>query len=219
MKLPFTTSEFLNVFKEYNEAVWPLQVIFYALAVFTFLSVIRKGFYANMIAFSFLGFLWIWMGVVYHLIFFSAINKTANLFATLFIAQGLIFLFFNSNKQKIKLELSRDGAGILGVIFIVYALMAYPLLGLLLGHAYPAAPIFGAPCPTAIFTFGILLFSNERIPWYVVIIPFLWSLVSFSAAVNLSILQDIGLVIAGVVSTLIVVFFKPKRSFQTGMAV
>lgn len=219
MKIPFTSSEFLNVFERYNEAVWPLQVVFFALAIFVALSILRKGLYTNIIAFSFLGFFWIWMGVVYHLIFFSEINQAATGFGLAFIAQGLLFLFFGAYQQKIKLELTRDGSGVLALIFIAYALIFYPLLGLFLGHAYPAAPTFGVPCPTTIFTFGILLLSKERIPWYIVIIPFLWSLIGFSAAVNLSIPQDIGLVIAGVVSTLIVVLFKPRRRFETGMAV
>ena len=219
MKIPFTTSEFLNVFEQYNKAIWPLQVIFYAMAIFSVFSIVRKGLYTNIIAFSFLGFFWIWMGVVYHLIFFSEINQAAIVFGVAFIAQGLVFLYFGADRQKIKLELVRDATGISGVVFIVYALILYPLLGLFLGHVYPAAPTFGVPCPTTIFTFGILLFSRERVPWYVVIIPFLWSLIGFFAAIHLSTPQDFGLVGAGVVSTLIVVFFKPKRRFETGMAV
>jgi len=219
MKLPFTVSEFLDVFRQYNEAVWPLQVIFFALAVFSLISIVRKGLYTNIIAFSFLAFFWIWMGVVYHVIFFSKINPLATVFGVLFVAQGVMFLFFGAYQQRIKLEFTRDGYGILGLVFVVYALFLYPLLGRFLGHVYPAAPTFGVPCPTAIFTFGILLLSKERIPWYIVVIPFLWSLIGFSAAMNLSMPEDFGLVIAGLASTVIVVFVKRRRKVTAGMAV
>ena len=58
MKVPFTTHEFFRVFERYNEAIWPLQVIFYAVAIFAVLSVLRKGLYTNIIVFSLLAFFW-----------------------------------------------------------------------------------------------------------------------------------------------------------------
>ena len=78
-------------------------------------------------------------------------------------------------------------------------MVVYPLLGLGFGHSYPRAPMFGvAPCPTTIFTFGILLWSNKSVPAYLLVIPFLWSIVGMSAAVSLRVPQDYGLAIAGV---------------------
>lgn len=218
MKVPFTTREFFHVFESYNEAIWPLQVIFYAVAIFAVLSVLRKGLYTNIIVFSLLAFFWIWMGMVYHVAFFSSINKAAHIFGGLFIIQGLIFLFYGAYQQKIPLEFSRDGSGMLGIILILYALIGYPLLGLFLGHIYPAAPTFGVPCPTTIFTFGVLLFSKERIPWHIVIIPFMWSVVGLSAAINFSIPQDFGLTLAGLIATLTVIVLKPRRSRSQRMA-
>lgn len=219
VKIPFSVEEFFAVFTRYNEAVWPLQVMLFALAVFALLSVVRKSRYANIIAFSFLSFLWIWMGAVYHLAFFSRINGLANVFGGLFTFQGLIFLYYGVWHQRIKLERARDVSNALAYVFIAYALVFYPLLGIVAGHAYPSTPTFGVPCPTTIYTFGILLFAKERIPWFVVIMPFLWSLVGFSAALNLSVPEDFGLVVAGVVSTVVVVFLKPRRNAEPGLAV
>lgn len=218
MKVPFTADEFFRVFESYNDAIWPLQVIFYALAIFAVLSILRKGLYTNIIAFSFLAFFWIWTGMVYHVAFFSAINKAAYIFGGLFILQGLIFLYCGAYRQKIPLEFTRDGSGLLGSILILYALIGYPLLGRFLGHVYPAAPTFGVPCPTTIFTFGVLLFSKQRIPWYILLIPFMWSLVGLSAAINFSIPQDFGLTIAGLIATLTVMVLKPKANRSQTMA-
>jgi Family of unknown function (DUF6064) len=33
MKLPFTVEQFYGVFREYNTALWPAQVLLFALAV------------------------------------------------------------------------------------------------------------------------------------------------------------------------------------------
>jgi hypothetical protein len=83
----------------------------------------------------------------------------------------------------------------------------YPIIGGLLGHGYPRSPSFGvAPCPTTIFTFGLLLWTSVRVPIYVLAIPLLWSLIGFSAALWLGIREDIGLPIAGVLSTALLVW-------------
>ncbi|MBA4056056.1 MAG: hypothetical protein C0490_15180 [Marivirga sp.] len=211
MKLPFSIEEFLNVFEDYNLSVWPIQLLLYVLAVITIISLFKEQPPFDSVIFFVLAFFWFWMGIVYHLIYFSPINKAAQLFGALFVVQGGIFFYCGVSKQRIRFKFRLDFAGIAGTILIVYALLIYPLLGHVLGHDFPKAPTFGVPCPTTIFTFGILIFSTTRIPWYVIIIPFLWSLVGFSAAVQLSIREDFGLVIAGGIALIILLFYKPKN--------
>ena len=42
MKLPFNTQQFFEVFKTYNHAIWPLQLVFPLLAVVTIFIMIWK---------------------------------------------------------------------------------------------------------------------------------------------------------------------------------
>jgi hypothetical protein len=78
----------------------------------------------------------------------------------------------------------------------------YPLLGLAFDHSYPRVALFGvAPCPTTIFTFGILLWTTKSVPVYLLVIPFLWSIIGGSAALNLRVPPDYGLVVTGVLGT------------------
>jgi hypothetical protein len=84
-------------------------------------------------------------------------------------------------------------------------MVIYPLLGVNFDLTYPRAPVFGvAPCPTTVFTFGVLLWSAKSVPGYLLIIPFLWSVVGMSAAVNLDVVQDYGLIVAGVLGTILI---------------
>lgn len=211
MKLPFTLEEFLRVFEEYNLSVWPTQLLFYALAIVSIISIFKWKTQSDRIVYSILAFFWFWMGIVYHLIYFSRINKAAYVFGAVFIAQGIVFLYFGFIKKRTQFKFNPDFSGIIGIVMILYALIIYPVLGYALGHVFPRTPTFGAPCPTTIFTFGILLFSINRISWYMLIIPFLWSLIGFSAAISLSVKEDFGLVIAGVTTTIILLFLKPKQ--------
>jgi hypothetical protein len=105
--------------------------------------------------------------------------------------------------------------GIMGIILVAYALLIYPVLGYWWDHIYPASPTFGLPCPTTIFTFGILLFSSSKISPWVFIIPFLWSLIGFSAAFSLGIKEDTGLLVAGLLS--IVMIFYRNKSLRTNL--
>ena len=218
MKIPFTIDDFLGVFEHYNVSIWPLQTLLYILGLIAVFSVITNRKKSTEITFSILALFWLWMGVVYHITYFSPINKAAYGFGVVFILQGIAFFYVGVIKKQIQFSFSLSGAGILGLLFILYALVIYPIAGYYTGHIYPAAPTFGVPCPTTIFTFGILLFSTNKVPWYIILIPFLWSLIGFSAALNLSVREDFGLVIAGVVSTAILLFFKPDRQEEAIIA-
>jgi len=145
------------------------------------------------------------VGVAYHLIFFSAINPGAYLFGAVNILQGILFLIFGVFRPRLIFARHTGIYSIMGWIFIVYALLVYPLIGEFLGHVFLKSPTFGLPCPTTIFTFGVLLWTTERIPKTLLVIPFLWSLIGFSAAFSLGIREDTGLLVAGGLGTLLTI--------------
>jgi hypothetical protein len=73
----------------------------------------------------------------------------------------------------------------------------YPLLGWLAGHGWPRGPVFGvAPCPTVIFTMGLLLLAEGRLPRHLLIIPVLWALLGGTAAWLLNVPEDFALPLA-----------------------
>ena len=199
MNLPFSSEQFLQVFSDYNETVWPLQILLMAMAVVAVVLTILPYRHANAIIGMILSFLWIWMGLVYHILFFSSINPAAYLFGAVFIIQGFLFFWFIVIKKKISFRLQWNGPGITGVIFILFALLIYPLIGRTQGHIYPDSPTFGLPCPTTIFTFGLLLFSTKKLPLVLYIIPLLWSIIGFTASFTMGIKEDIGLIISGAI--------------------
>jgi hypothetical protein len=86
----------------------------------------------------------------------------------------------------------------------LYSFVIYPILGYLFGHVYPKNPTFGLPCPTTIFTFGLLLWTDKIVPKYVLVIPSIWSLIGFVAALFLGIKEDYGLLIAGVLGSILI---------------
>lgn len=211
-ELPFTVDQFLQVFVDYNQAIWPAQLFVYLLGVVALLLIIKKRKTTDIFVNLILGAFWLWMGVVYHITFFSEINVAAYLFGSLFLLQGVGFLILNWTKVKLTYSFRSDIYGMAGTIFIIYGMLIYPLLGYWMGHIYPQSPVFGvAPCPTTIFTFGMLLHTKGKVPIWLLIIPGLWSLIGFSAAFRLTIYEDMGLVVAGLLGVALLVYRNYKQ--------
>lgn len=213
MNLPFTLDQFILVFENYNQSVWPFQIILNLLAIGVLVLVLKPLPSSNKMIAAILAFFWLWIGIAYHLAFFSAINPAAYFFALANVLQGVAFLFFGVFKSRLAFRYQTNIFGIIGALFVLYALIVYPVLGYSLGHVYPKSPTFGLPCPTTIFTFGILLWTDAKIPRVVLIIPLFWSLIGFSAALTLGIREDIGLLVAGVVG-LALILIRDKHAVE-----
>ncbi len=213
MGLPFTVDEFFQLFEDYNLAIWPVPVVAYVFGVAAVLYAARGTQYSDSIVCTVLGLFWLWMGVVYHIGFFAAINKVAYAFGALYVIQGALFLVIGAFRGRLSFGFQPNAFCAAGALFILYAMVVYPLLNILLGHAYPRSPGFGvAPCPTTIFTFGLLLWTNSQVPKHILVVPALWSLIGFSAVVKLGVLEDTGVLLAGVVGTAMLLYRDRSRA-------
>jgi hypothetical protein len=204
MNLPFSIDQFLAVFQQYNTAVFPSQWVLLGLAAFAVVASVKGADGGSRAASGVLALCWIWMGVVYHWFFFRSINPAASIFAAAFVAQGLLIAWIGVARSQLVFEPKVDTAGVLGAVVIVYALIAYPVIGYLLGHRYPFAPTFGVPCPTTIFTFGMLLLTKPPRSRVLIIVPAAWAVLGVIAATQLGMWEDLGLVVAAIVATVIV---------------
>jgi hypothetical protein len=218
MAIPFTSSQFFEVFKDYNLAIWPMQIIVYLAGMMAVVFALWRTPYSRRAIWGILAFYWVWMGVAYHLLHFSAINRAAYIFGLLFLFQGLIFLWVGRAKPEVSFLLPSKARAVVGGVFLLYAMVLYPVLGILEGHAYPSAPMFGvAPCPTTIFTFGLLLWTDHKVPSFLLVIPFLWSLLGLSAAITLGVHADFGLPIAGLITVPWLLMREQKRPRATSV--
>ena len=203
--IPFTVDQFLNVFEQYNVAVWPAQVFLYTMGIVAVcLTLSRQKDFSRGVSLI-LSLFWIWMGLAYHFWYFSTINRTALIFAAFFVLEGIIFFIVGVLKHQLKFRFSLNFYGIAGGVFLLYALIVYPVFGYWLGHRYPAAPTFGLPCPTTIFTFGLLLWTNRRVPLYVLAIPLAWTFLGFWAAISLGMIEDLGLLMTGLIGSMLII--------------
>lgn len=196
MKPPFSAEQFFEVFRLYNEAVWPMQIALNAAALAALALVFGRRGSAGRLASAILAALWAWMGIAYHLVYFRDINPAATLFGVLFLAGAAAFAWTGVLRGRLHFGPQRRLAGALGWALVAYALLVYPVLAALLGQRYPAMPTFGLPCPTTLFTLGMLAFLKPPRPVAVFVVPILWTLVGAQAALAFGVLEDVALLAA-----------------------
>jgi hypothetical protein len=200
MKTPFTTEEFFSVFENYNSTVFPAQIVLLLLGIFALYMVITQKKRMDRTVGSLLSLFWIWMGAVYHIIFFSPINTAAKIFGALFILQGIFFLIETYQRKKLEFSYSGNLKENLGLIFILFGLVIYPVISYFLSGSVEKTISFGLPCPTTIATFGFYLMATKKFSKYLLIIPSLWALIGTTAALRFGVYQDFLLIVTAIVA-------------------
>ncbi len=195
MQLPFTREQFFDLFVAYNAAVWPVLAALWiaSLAVSVLLLSSRRSLDRWISAL--LAVHWVWSGVAYHALFFTRINPAAWLFAALFVIQAV--LFFRVGVVEGRLSFARGSTAWAAVawVLVFYALL-YPGINAMQHLTWSRIPTFGVPCPTTIFTAGLLMLAEES-SWRLSIVPLVWSVIGGSAATLLGVRADFALPVAG----------------------
>lgn len=210
MTLPFTAGQFYEVFRAYNEAVWPAQAALLALAILAMVFVALPRPWSGRAISGVLALFWAWMAIAYHVAFFAKINPLAPAFAALFLAGAVTFLWVGVAGNRLQFRVGGGASPWAGALLILYALVLYPLWSWIAGHGYPAMPTFGLPCPTTIFTVGILCFLTRPYPRSVFVVPLMWSLFAGQAAFLLDVPQDLGLFAAAAMAAFMMIRSRPR---------
>jgi hypothetical protein len=197
MQLPFNRSEFLDVFAALNLAIWPFQAIATLVGVLTVSLLFWRPSWADRFIALALAVMWFVAGIAYHWRYFSAINDLAILFGAFFVGAGFLFAVEGALRGRIRFQAKSGFRYVLGLVLAGYALVVYPMIGMFLTEPWPETPLFGtAPCPTVIFTFGLLMVAQYPRKWLLAAVPVLWGVIGGSAAFLLDMPQDYGLIVA-----------------------
>jgi hypothetical protein len=194
VELPFSHDEFLDVFGAYNAMLWPVAALLWLATAWLAFNWVRRRRVDGRVLFALLAVHWAWSGIVYHWLFFRAINPAAALFGAAFVVQAVVFAWSIEASGGSSIGWPGGPRGVLGAALVFYGL-AYPFLGLAFGLQYPRLPLFAVPCPTSLVTAGWLL-AAPGVPRFVKVVPLLWAVIGSSAALTLGIRADLALAVA-----------------------
>ena len=202
--LSFSIEEFLLVLESYNLAIWPFQGFAYILVIMALIFALKPTNYSLRILLAILSFFWLFTGILFCFSYWAPYHIFGYIFGICCVLQGLMFLY-SIIRSDITIGFPDTDYTLIGILFVLYAIIGYQIFSYYLGHIYPKYFSVGlVPCPTTIFTFGILLMINKKIPIKYFIIPLMVSLGGFLAALK-GIYEDVGLVIVGILGTILMI--------------
>jgi hypothetical protein len=208
VRLPFAREAFFDLLAAYNSSLWPAIVALWvvsALACAWLMS--SSGRSRDRWINGLLVVHWVWSAIAYHATFFTRINPAAWLFAVLFLVQAALFVWFGLIKGSLSFKSSRTTWTRVGWLLMLYALL-YPAITIVEHGGVVRVPTFALPCPTTIFTAGVLLLASPP-RRSLAIVPIIWSAIGGSAAFLLGVSADYALPVAGAALALFA-FQKPK---------
>jgi hypothetical protein len=197
MQLPFTREQFFDVFTAYNTMLWPVVLALWVASAFVavlMLSSARRP--SDRVVAMLLAVHWGWSALAYHVVFFTSINPAAWLFGAAFLVQAVLFFWWGVVRRSLRFDPRQASRAMIAWALIAYSLI-YPAINAAQHSTFVKIPTFGVPCPTTIFTAGLLMLATPRI-WRFSIIPIIWSAIGGSAAFLLGVRADYALPISGV---------------------
>jgi uncharacterized protein DUF6064 len=198
MSLPFSREEFFDLLAAYNGALWPAVIALWLASVLAGVWLLSSRRSPGRWLSGLLAVHWAWSAIAYHAVFFTRINPAAWVFAAMFLLQAALFLWSGVIKGRLSFMQPHTAWRSIGWVLVAYAVL-YPAINVVEHGSLLKAPTFGLPCPTTIFTAGLLLMVPRSRT--LAVVPIIWSVIGGSAAVLFGVTADYALPAAGAVLT------------------
>jgi hypothetical protein len=163
----------------YNKAIFPAQAValLLALAALAYALWPRRG--GGRIIAAVLGAGWLFSGVAFLGDHYASINWAGNYYEIAFAVQGALLLGYGALRGALDLRFDGGGLAWAGLGLAAVAIAVHPPVERAFGRGWVEAQYVGvAPDPTCLLTLALLLMSVRRVPWWLLVIPALWAIVS-----------------------------------------
>ena len=189
--IPFSAEAFFSFLAQYNQMIWPLQVLAYLLAGAATFCALKPVRHSGRIIGAVLTVFWLWTGGVYHLQFFARINFWDLGFGLLFLFQGLVLAWRTVIRDRLEVPSSSAPARPIGLICLTTSLFLYPAAFLLAGQDLSEVAWVGvSPTGTLLFTLGMLCLCRPAQQKRLLVLPVLCCLAGTVFAYLLPLPQD-----------------------------
>ena len=200
-------SQFLATFGRVDTTVWPMQIVWYLAAVaIAGLALWPARRWSSPLICGLAAAYFAWIGIGY----FAWLNPGIGLsgvWATVFTLQAVLLVVAGIVRRDLVIRPRWGLASGLGAAFIAFALIGYPLVGVLAGHALRVVPAFGiAPCASVTFFFGLLLWARPPAPTYLLLVPLAWALNAAPHDMATGVGADYGMLAAALIATALIIW-------------
>jgi hypothetical protein len=177
--LLFSPRVYYRLLELHNIAVWPAHILTVLFCLAALYVLLVPGRSRDRCVFLALGAIWLWVGWSFLWHRYASINWAAVYVAPFYALEGLFIISIGAVKGALPFPADRKAPFLAGLALLAFSLVGYPLIAPGLDRPWLAAEVFGiAPDPTATATLAILALSRSRWRWLLMIIPFLWCMIS-----------------------------------------
>jgi hypothetical protein len=203
--VPHTRDVYFRTFDQYGDAIWPAQIVVYALCLFVLYAAIRPFPGSGRIVATILGAAWTWTGIAFQILTYGRINWLAWPMGILLVVQGSAFLLDGTIRNRIDFQFTASGpVHYYGVALAAVSLIVYPLAESSFGFGLHGVGTVGlAPGPTTLFTAGLLLLTKPRPRLLLFLVPIIWSAIAGITGWVLMVPQNIWLPAAVLIAFLL----------------
>jgi Family of unknown function (DUF6064) len=194
-------NQFLAAFGRADTAAWPMQIVWYAVALaMVGLALWPARRWSSPLICALAAAYFAWIGIGYFAWLSPGIGLSGG-WAAVFMLQAVLLVVAGVVRRDLVIRPRWDLSSGLGGVFIAYALIGYPLVGVLGGHALRVVPLFGvSPCATVAFFFGLLLWAVPPAPKHLLLVPLAWALNAAPHNMATGVVVDYGMLAAALIT-------------------
>jgi hypothetical protein len=199
-------NQFLAMFGRANTAAWPMQIVWYLAAVAMVGLALWPVRRASQLIWALAAAYFAWIGIAYFTWLMPGMHF-ALLWGAVFTLQAMLLVIAGVVHSDLVIHPRTDLTSALGAVFIAYALIGYPLIGLAGGHALRTLPVLGvSPCVTVVFFFGLLLWARPPAPKYLLLVPLAWALGAAPPDLARGVVGDYGMLVAALITVGLIIW-------------
>jgi hypothetical protein len=200
-------NQFLAAFGHADTTAWPMQIVWYAAALaMVGLALGPSRRWSSPLICALAAAYFAWIGIGYFTWLMPGIGLSGA-WAAVFTLQAVLLVVVGIVRRDLVIRPRRDLASGLGATVIAYALIGYPLVGVLGGHALRIVPVFGvSPCASVTFFFGLLLWAVPPALKYLLLVPLAWALNAAPLNMATGVEADYGMLAAALITTGLIIW-------------
>lgn len=216
-----TAQEWWNIINLYSTQIWPIQAIFYVIAIFiTIWFLLKPGRVLDNVIKLYLLISFAWIGIAFFMIL--AKDITGHTYGNYFF--GIIFIIvsilfgFDLFKKKMHFSLPTNKLQKKITVILMLLVLCYPVIGIILRHHLFELIIVGTyPCPTTAYGLIMITTAFPQVNKIAYIILLLWAIpfAPFIQIPQYGVFEDIIMFIVGVYGLCMLRIYSKKQISDT----
>ena len=161
--LPYTAETLAVFIASYNHAIWPAHIFAALLIIVSLIGLFKPFSRANRVTGLVLTLFWIWNGLVFYILEFSALNFLAPLYGGFFLVQASMLFVLCAIQNKLSFQSNNAPRKWLTISLLILSIVAYPAGVVFYEQKWESLRFAGTtPLATSLFTIGLLYASQGK---------------------------------------------------------